>query len=140
MDPNEAYILQIEEKTCLPESKCDYDVLSSGDFEDFEVTAKACGAHLKKDQINDNSYSCELYQTNLLYNANTNEIKSVVVLTYSSYEGGYDNYNCPDRPTFSNTELLADENAEGIAQFVLVADFSYQVANPDVTTWNCLYS
>jgi len=140
LDPNAAFILQIEEKKCLPESKCDYDVLSSGDFADFEVTAKACGAHLKRDQIYDNYYSCELYQTNLLYNANTNETKSVVVLTYTSFEGGYDNYICPERPTFSNTELLADGNAEGIAQFVLQRDFSYQEANPDVTAWDCLYS
>jgi len=132
-DPNESYILQIHEKKCLNTEYCDYDVKSSGDFDDYQVTTKACGAHLKVDNINDNAYSCELYQTNLL--KKNDEYKLVVILTYSSYEDGFDNYVCPQRPTFKNEDLLSDTVAEGVAQFVFQVGFDDQWRN--ITAWDC---
>jgi len=137
VDPNEAYILKIEQKKCLEIPECNYDIFSSGDFAGFKLISKACGAHLKKDKINNNSFSCELYQTNLLKNAE-NVMKLVVILTYTSYQDGYDNYVCPLKPTYSKDDFIADSNAEGMAQFVLQAGFDNSWQN--TTAWDCTSS
>lgn len=66
------YIYRFRQKTCLPMELCMEDVTLDGDesdpdqFRDWTLEAKACGAHLKDDQLANNTYTCESYQVSLI--------------------------------------------------------------------------
>ena len=82
----------------------------------------------------EDEFSCELYQTNLVEDANGND-EVVVVLTYLTYTGGYDNFRCPEKPTFDLDQLKGDPDADGMTLFVLQNGLP---ETSDPTTWDCL--
>lgn len=135
LDLGEVYHYVFEQMQCLSGPACEYDVTESGILPGYKVAAKGCGAHLKTDITNDDMYWCELYQSNLMYNEITNSTELVVVLTYQSYSGGYNNYTCPQRVTYNVSDLEADDDAEGAALFVHQNSYTTDVY--DSSNWDC---
>lgn len=132
-DPNEHYFHRVEYKTCLAEEDCTYDVTTSEGFEDYEVVASSCGAHLEQGVVND-WYSCELYQVSRLQKKDSpGETIDVAVLTYSSFEGGFANFACPNKPTYDLEEVNEDPLAQGTTRFVLQSG-----GVSDTSEWECL--
>lgn len=116
--PEESYVLRVDYKACLLETDCSYDLTTSDEYSDYEVIASACGAHLKEDLLQA-YFSCELYQINTIQKKDgTEDPMDVVILTYSSFEGGYENLSCPNKPTFDEDEFLSDPIAEGMTRFI----------------------
>jgi hypothetical protein len=133
--PEESYVLRLDYKSCLVAPDCSYDVTTSEGYEDYEVVASSCGAHLKEDLLNA-YFSCELYQVNKVQKKDgTGDPLDVVILTYTSYYGGYGNFSCPGKPTYDLEEFVADPVAEGTARFVLQSSYGEGVNSSD---WECL--
>jgi hypothetical protein len=132
-----AYIYRFRQKTCLPTSMCGEDITKDNDptdhttFKGWTVLAKACGAHLKDDQLTENTYTCEQYQVNLISRGNTRLL--VVVFSYRFFEGGFANYECnPAGPSFLARNL---QPYDGSTRFVLQASVDETVFDP--CTWDC---
>ena len=74
--------------------------------------AKACGTHLVEDSWRTDQYSCEHYLLTLIEN-DAGEQEQVLVLSYSEFEGGFNNATCPSMPTFNEVDLENDPNLAG---------------------------
>jgi len=135
-DPEESYVLRLDKKVCLLESDCTYDVTTSDSFADYELMESSCGAHLKRDLMSE-YYSCELYQVNQIKNKGDGTEELVVILTYSHFTGGYNNFSCSDKPTYDMDEFLSDPIAEGTARFVLQSGYDTNT-NSTFMDWECL--
>jgi hypothetical protein len=138
-----AYIYRFRQKKCLPMNKCtenitqDHDPTDRDKFRTWEVRAKACGVHLKDDQLTNNTYTCEQYQVNLIRNRQGRQLL-VVVLSYHFFEGGFDNFECPSRPSFLAANIA--NPGDGSARFVLQLPFddpTNATQFDDPCTWDC---
>jgi len=137
------YIMRFRQKHCLPDYECDEDVTKDSDlddtvqFEGYTLEAKACGAHLMDDFMSENNYFCEVYQTSLISKTDkeTGEKKYliVVVLSYRNFDNGWDNYDCPSKPSFLAENIAAP--GEGSARFVLQVPYNETIYDP--CTWEC---
>lgn len=132
-----AYIYRFRQKKCLSAKKCQNDITKDSDpldqynFDGWEVLAKACGVHLKDDQLTENTYTCEQYQVNLIRRRNKTLL--VVVLSYHFFQDGWDNYECPEFPSFLQKNIAFP--GDGSARFVLHREYNKTIFDP--CTWDC---
>jgi hypothetical protein len=133
-----AYVYRFRQKKCLPKRMCGEDITKDHDptdqttFKGWTVLAKACGAHLKDDQMTENTYTCEQYQVNLISRGNKRLL--VVVLSYRFFEDGFSNYECPrSGPSFLARNLKLPN--DGSARFVLQSAVNETIFDP--CTWDC---
>jgi hypothetical protein len=136
-----AYIYRFRQKMCLPAAMCTEDITTDNDPKDtvqyrgWEVLAKACGVHLKDDQLTEDTYTCEQYQVNLIRSPRNGRQLLVVVLSYHFFSGGWSNYVCPSRPSFL-AENIADPG-DGSTRFVLQLPFDEPGTFDNPCTWDC---
>lgn len=116
------YIYRFRQKQCYPMDQCTEDITRDNDrndtdkFLDWRVLAKACGVHLKDDQLTEDAYTCEQYQVNLIRRGSKKLL--VVVLSYRFFSGGFDNFECPrSGPSFLASNI--ENPYDGSARFVL---------------------
>jgi len=139
LDPNLNYIVQVEQKKCLPKEQCPYNVVTeSGLYDDYIILEQACISHLEVDRLT-NLFQCEQYQINLLQKIDDpDDLLVVGVLSYSlGVEGGYGNVVCPSQPTFDTNILETDPNMDGILLVVKQSNIGEPVDVTNTTNWEC---
>jgi len=141
LDPNFNYVVQVEQKKCLPKEECPYNVVTeSGFYDDYIILEQACVSHLEVDRLT-NLFQCERYQINLLQKIDdADDLLVVGVLSYSlGVEGGYGNVVCPSQPTFDTNVLETDPNMDGILLVVKQGTIGEPVSVTNTTNWECKY-
>lgn len=141
IDINEIYVEQVNQYKCLPADFCNGFDLMSNDFdqddltfEDRTIEEKVCLQQVQRDNMDPNFYYCETIQVNLLINE-SGEKKVVSTTAYTSFEGGYDKYVCPDEPVYAEAAIVENsDTTEGAARFILQQSF---VNLTDPCTWSC---
>jgi len=133
LEPSEAFIQQIKQKSCLDPMYCNYDV--AGEFPGYTSVATACGTHLAEDNFRPDEYACEHYLTTLIENE-AGDQELVMVLSYYTYLGGFSNTTCPSMPTFNENDFEYDPNMAGMTRFVLQANDLTD--SFDTAGWDCL--